>query len=35
MASKLADRHVLTDEFIEYVHLFAPLHDVGKVGVPD
>lgn len=25
----------LDDEFIEYVHLFAPLHDIGKVGVPD
>ena len=35
MAVKLADSHHLRDEFIEYVHLFAPLHDVGKVGVPD
>ena len=35
MASKLAISHKLTDEFIEYVHLFAPLHDIGKVGVPD
>lgn len=25
----------IEDEFIEYVHLFAPLHDIGKVGVPD
>lgn len=25
----------LSDEFIEYVHLFAPLHDIGKVGIPD
>lgn len=25
----------LSDEFVEYVHLFAPLHDIGKVGVPD
>jgi response regulator RpfG family c-di-GMP phosphodiesterase len=23
----------LTDEFIEYVFLFAPLHDIGKVAV--
>jgi HD-GYP domain-containing protein (c-di-GMP phosphodiesterase class II) len=35
MALKLAENHTLTDEFIEYVFLFAPLHDVGKVGVPD
>jgi HD-GYP domain-containing protein (c-di-GMP phosphodiesterase class II) len=25
----------LTDEFVEYVHTFATLHDVGKVGIPD
>ena len=35
MAVKLAQSHQLRDEFIEYVHLFAPLHDIGKVGVPD
>ena len=31
----MAERHGLSDETIEYVHLFAPLHDVGKVGIPD
>lgn len=25
----------LSDEFIELLFLFAPLHDVGKIGVPD
>ncbi len=35
MAQELAASHGLTDEFIEYVYLFAPLHDVGKVGIPD
>ncbi|MEN9417899.1 MAG: hypothetical protein RI988_1519 [Pseudomonadota bacterium] len=25
----------LSDEFVEQVFLFAPLHDVGKIGVPD
>lgn len=25
----------LTDEFVEAVYLYAPLHDVGKIGVPD
>ena len=29
------DGEPLSDEFVEYVHLFAPLHDIGKVGVPD
>ena len=25
----------LTDEFVEAVFLYAPLHDVGKIGIPD
>jgi HD-GYP domain-containing protein (c-di-GMP phosphodiesterase class II) len=25
----------LSDEFVEYLFLFAPLHDIGKVGIPD
>lgn len=35
IALKLGHSHQLSDEFIEYIFLFAPLHDVGKVGVPD
>ncbi|MFZ6755489.1 HD domain-containing phosphohydrolase [Undibacterium sp. Dicai25W] len=35
MALAVADRFNLTDEFIEYVFLFAPLHDIGKIGIPD
>ncbi len=35
MARSLASQHGLDDEFVEYVHLFAPLHDIGKVGIPD
>jgi HD-GYP domain-containing protein (c-di-GMP phosphodiesterase class II) len=35
MARALAESHQLSDEFIEYVFLFAPLHDIGKVGIPD
>jgi len=31
----LATRHELDDEFCEHVFLFAPLHDIGKIGVPD
>lgn len=35
IARKLAPRLDLTDEFVEHVFLFAPLHDIGKIGVPD
>ncbi|MEY3123944.1 MAG: hypothetical protein RLZZ573_464, partial [Pseudomonadota bacterium] len=35
MARALAESRQFNDEFIEYVFLFAPLHDIGKVGVPD
>ncbi len=35
MARAVAPQYELDDEFIEYVHLFAPLHDVGKIGIPD
>jgi HD-GYP domain-containing protein (c-di-GMP phosphodiesterase class II) len=26
---------VITDAFIEHIHLAAPLHDIGKVAIPD
>ena len=35
MAHGLAKQKGLTDEYIEYLQLFAPLHDIGKVGIPD
>jgi HD-GYP domain-containing protein (c-di-GMP phosphodiesterase class II) len=35
IARDLAERHRFEDEFIEYVFLFSPLHDIGKIGVPD
>jgi len=35
IALKLAPRHGLSDEFVEYVFQFAPVHDIGKIGVPD
>ncbi len=25
----------LTDEYVKAVHLYAPLHDVAKIGIPD
>jgi HD-GYP domain-containing protein (c-di-GMP phosphodiesterase class II) len=35
IAAKLAPAYDLSDEFVEFVFQFAPLHDVGKVSVPD
>jgi len=35
LARALAPAWGLSDEFVEQVFLFAPLHDVGKIGVPD
>ncbi|MGE5546390.1 MAG: HD-GYP domain-containing protein [Solirubrobacterales bacterium] len=35
IAAKLADKYGLSDEFVEFVFQFCPLHDVGKVAVPD
>ncbi|HEY0954155.1 MAG TPA: HD domain-containing phosphohydrolase [Roseateles sp.] len=35
IARGVAEHYGLTDETIEYLHLFAPLHDIGKVGIPD
>ncbi|MCE4539355.1 HD-GYP domain-containing protein [Pelomonas sp. P7] len=35
IARRVAEHYGLDDETIEYLHLFAPLHDIGKVGIPD
>lgn len=35
IARGLAKSHGLSDEFVEQLFLFAPLHDIGKVGIPD
>jgi HD-GYP domain-containing protein (c-di-GMP phosphodiesterase class II) len=35
IARHLATRHNLDDEYIEHVFMFAPLHDIGKIGIPD
>jgi len=35
IALELADSHDLSDEYIEYLFRFAPLHDVGKVAISD
>ncbi|PIS18505.1 MAG: hypothetical protein COW19_05015 [Zetaproteobacteria bacterium CG12_big_fil_rev_8_21_14_0_65_55_1124] len=35
IALAIAELHDLNDEAIEYIFQFSPLHDVGKVGIPD
>ena len=35
IASALADKYDLDDSYIEHVFMFAPLHDIGKIGIPD
>lgn len=35
IANELAPYHGLDDEYVEYVFRFAPLHDIGKIAIPD
>ncbi len=35
IARELAREYGFTDEYIENIFIFAPLHDIGKMGVPD
>ncbi|MFO1153286.1 MAG: HD domain-containing protein [Rhodospirillales bacterium] len=35
VAEALSARLGLDDEFVEFVFLFAPLHDIGKIAIPD
>lgn len=35
IARGLADKYQLDDDYIEHVFMFAPLHDIGKIAVPD
>lgn len=35
IARHLAIPHGLSDEFVEQVFLFAPLHDIGKAAIPE
>ena len=35
IAEHLQEPYGLDDEFVNMVAIFAPLHDIGKVGVPD
>jgi HD-GYP domain-containing protein (c-di-GMP phosphodiesterase class II) len=35
IANALADKYELNDSYIEHIFMFAPLHDIGKIGIPD
>jgi len=35
IAMKLAATRELDDDYIEHLFMFAPLHDIGKIGIPD
>lgn len=35
IATTLADRYHLDDDYIEHIFMFSPLHDIGKIGIPD
>ncbi len=35
IASSLAEKYKLDDDYIEHVFMFSPLHDIGKIGIPD
>lgn len=35
IAQGVASHYQLSDETIEHIYLFAPLHDIGKIGIPD
>jgi HD-GYP domain-containing protein (c-di-GMP phosphodiesterase class II) len=35
IANTLADKYELNDSYIEHIFMFAPLHDIGKIGIPD
>jgi len=35
IANELAESCDLDDEFIEHIFIYAPLHDIGKIAIPD
>ena len=35
IAEELAEQFQFTDEFIEQIFMFSPLHDLGKIAIPD
>jgi HD-GYP domain-containing protein (c-di-GMP phosphodiesterase class II) len=35
IARQVAPHYGFSDEYVEQIFLFAPLHDIGKIGIPD
>jgi len=35
IALTLADKYDLDDSYIEHIFMFSPLHDIGKIAIPD
>ncbi len=35
IAQVLAEKYQLDDSYIEYIFMFSPLHDIGKIAIPD
>jgi len=35
IANELADKYKLDDSYIEHIFMFSPLHDIGKIAIPD
>jgi len=35
IANALAQDYQLDDSYIEHIFMFSPLHDIGKIGIPD
>jgi HD-GYP domain-containing protein (c-di-GMP phosphodiesterase class II) len=35
IANALSEKHHLDDDYIQHVFMFSPLHDIGKIGIPD
>ena len=35
IAMELAESYELDDDYIEHIFMFSPLHDIGKIGIPD
>ena len=35
IANAISTRYQLDDEYIEHLFMFSPLHDIGKIGIPD
>lgn len=35
IANTVAEKYNLNDEYIDHIFMFSPLHDLGKIGIPD